>query len=119
MIKNLAIGKWSKEKTPEGAGEDMISISPQIDRGKILLNNFYSPSPPSHGSNDLGTLLFPEELPPKEGQHILVGDFILHHPIWGCQTVLSHYKLSENLIDIPESKNMELALPKSIITWST
>ncbi|KAI0991245.1 hypothetical protein K3495_g16942, partial [Podosphaera aphanis] len=58
------------------------------------------------------------ELLSKEGHHILVGDFNLHHPSWGGQTVLSHHKLAEDLIELLGSREMELALPEGTITWS-
>ncbi|KAI0991888.1 hypothetical protein K3495_g16299 [Podosphaera aphanis] len=68
VSKNLAIDKWRKEKTLAEAGGDMTAISLQTDRGKIFINNVYNPPPLSHGSSDLGTLKFLEELLSREGQ---------------------------------------------------
>ncbi|KAI0998157.1 hypothetical protein K3495_g10034 [Podosphaera aphanis] len=118
VSKNLAVEKRRREKTPEEAGGDMTSINLLTDKGKIFINNVYNLPPLFHGSNELGTLKFLEELLSKEGQHILVADFNFHHPRWGGQTVLSHHKLSEDLIDILGSKNLELILPEGTITWS-
>ncbi|KAI1007659.1 hypothetical protein K3495_g567 [Podosphaera aphanis] len=67
VSKNLAVEKWREENMPEESGGDMNSISLLTDRGKTYINNVYNPPPLSHGSNDLETLKFLEELLSKEG----------------------------------------------------
>ncbi|KAI1003132.1 hypothetical protein K3495_g5078 [Podosphaera aphanis] len=117
VSKQLAVDKWRVEKSPNANG-DITSISIQTDRGKIYITNINNPPPLSHSSKELGTLKYLPEFLSKEGQHILVGDFNLHHPRWGGKAVLSHHKLAEYLIDILGNKDMELVLPEGTITWS-
>ncbi|KAI1003707.1 hypothetical protein K3495_g4497 [Podosphaera aphanis] len=86
-------------------------------------NFSYTPRLPSNissrtQSKELETLKYLPELLSKEGHHILVGDFNLHHPRWGGQTVFSHHKLAEDLVEQLGSREMELALPERTITWN-
>lgn len=118
VSKHLAVGKWRAESPQVETNGDITSISLQTDRGKIFINNIYNPPPLSRSSRDLGTLKYLPKLLSKEGQHILVGDFNLHHPRWGGEIVLSHHKLAEELIELLGSKNMELVLPEGTVTWS-
>ena len=116
VSKHLEVDKWRMEKPPMGADGDITSISIQTNGGKIYLNNIYNAPPLSHSSRDLGTLKFLPELFSKEGPHILVGDFNLHHPRWGGQAVLSHHRLADELIKILGNRDMELVLPEGTIT---
>ncbi|KAI0995575.1 hypothetical protein K3495_g12605, partial [Podosphaera aphanis] len=119
VSRNLDVGKWRMEHVPEEAGSDITSISIQTNQGKIWVHSVYNPPPLSHSSSHLGTLRWLPQILAPEGQHILVGDFNLHHPRWGGSTVFSHHKLAEHLISVLSDHNMELILPQGTITWKS
>ena len=53
----------------------------------------------------------------QDGHHVLVGDFNLHHPRWGCQTTMTHHKSSETLLEILYEANMGLIPLEGTFTW--
>ncbi|KHJ32561.1 hypothetical protein EV44_g4324 [Erysiphe necator] len=106
------------EQIFEESEGDITSISLETEKGKVYITNLYNPPPLSHRSKELKTLKYLPEILSKEGHHILVGDFNLHHPRWGGQRVVSHHTLAEDLIEILAHKDMELVLPEGTITWS-
>ncbi|KAI0996003.1 hypothetical protein K3495_g12178 [Podosphaera aphanis] len=113
VSKWLDTDKWKIEETPEQALGDITTIS--IVR--VRIHNIYNPPPLCHSSQELKTLSWIPQILPQEGHHLLVGDFNLHHPRWGGQSVLSHHQVAENLMDITTGRNMELILPEGTITW--
>ena len=59
-------------------------------------------------------------LPPAldmAGEHILLGDFNLHHPMWGGVLLPTQHALSDDLIDITLRTSLQLILPPGSITW--
>jgi endonuclease/exonuclease/phosphatase family metal-dependent hydrolase len=48
--------------------------------------------------------------------HILVGDFNIHHPNWGGPRVIPH-RASQLLLSLQELHNLSLLLPPEIITF--
>lgn len=117
ISKEIAIDKWKIDEVPEEAGGDITSISLQTDQGKVRVHNIYNPPPLSHCSQKRNTLEWIPQILSQDGHHLIVGDFNLHHPLWGGQGVLSHHKVAEDLIEILTQKNMELILPEGTITW--
>ncbi|KAI0993834.1 hypothetical protein K3495_g14350, partial [Podosphaera aphanis] len=103
VSKSLALNKWESEAVPDEAKGDITSISLQTKQGKV---------------QELGTLRWIPRILSYDGQHILVGDFNLHHYRWGGQ-VPSHHKTAEDLLEILESKGMKLILPEGTITWKS
>jgi hypothetical protein len=52
----------------------------------------------------------------QEGEHIVLGDFNLHHPSWcGIRNPTAH-KVADQLIDILHSYELHLTLPHGSIT---
>lgn len=70
----------------------------QTVKVKAYMTNLYNPPPFSHRSTESDTLKNQKETLSKESYHIFVGDFNLHHPIWGGQKIVNHHKLAEDLI---------------------
>lgn len=91
----------------------------------VVLNifNVYNPSPASTGST-AGVSTLPKldealEAIAEEGQDqytMVLGDFNLHHPMWGGQHVLGTHAQSANLIDLAERHCLELANHEGTIT---
>ena len=52
----------------------------------------------------------------QEGEHIVLGDFNLHHPLWCGIRNPTTYKVVDQLIDILHSYDLNITLPYSSIT---
>lgn len=117
ISKHLATNTWRKENVPEESNGDITSISLETDIGKVWVHNIYNPPPLSHSSRDMNTLRWIPEILEKEGYHILVGDFNIHHVSWGGQAVTVQHKIADSFNDILSDQKMELILPKGTITW--
>jgi exonuclease III len=99
--------------------DDLMSITMRLAGGSRIINihNCYNPPPRSHSEIiDLGTI---ETLPlalRMPGEHILLGDFNLHHPYWGGPSYPHQHVLSETLLSITRNACASLALPQGSIT---
>ena len=102
--------------------EDLCTLNIEIRIGSVLrkihIHNIYNPSPLSISATDSPSTL-PAALRQLNGpgEHILLGDFNLHHPHWGGARVRGQHEASEQLLDIIESKNLSLTLPRGTVTW--
>lgn len=96
---------------------ELLIKEEQKDR-KIFIHNVYNPSPISPTSTNS-----PSSLPALSrcltvgGEHIVLGDFNLHHPLWGGTRAFTQDAMADNLIDIVEAAHMDLTLPAGTITW--
>lgn len=96
----------------------MISVRIQAGGRWINVHNCYNPSGPI-GDHTLGTLpLVERAIQEREGEdHVLVGDFNLHHPRWGGNNTQSQHWASDHLITITERAQMNLLLEPGTVTW--
>lgn len=117
ISKQIAADKWEIEMASVDADRDITFICLQTSQGKVWVHGIYNPPPSSHSSRSPGKLQWITEILAQEGQHVLVGDFDLHHPRWGGRTTVTHHKLAEDLIEILGEENMELILPEGTVTW--
>lgn len=84
----------------------------------IWVHNVYSLSPESYTFLTSQSFLPAVEIALKEpGDHILLGDFNLHHPSWNNLGRHTYHALANRLIAIIEDKDLELILPKNTVTW--
>jgi hypothetical protein len=51
-----------------------------------------------------------------EGEQILLGDFNLHHPLWGGPQVLAAHAMADNLIDLVTRAGLTLDTPRGMTT---
>ena len=51
-----------------------------------------------------------------DGQHMVVGDFNLHHPVWGGLEIEGDRE-AEQLLTIIDERQLSLLLPQGSITW--
>lgn len=90
-------------------------------QGEIIdlwVHNIYNPSPASYSSTTgLSTLPVIAEALQKPGEHILLGDFNLHHPRWNNRGRFTYHIAADILLDITTGHQLELALPEESITW--
>ena len=50
------------------------------------------------------------------GEHLVVGDFNLHHPLWTAPSYPHKHHLADHLLDSIRDAGAELALPTGTIT---
>ena len=112
----------SKELNPERwavheHSPDLITLTLQLESGPLHIHNCYNEPPKLATSRELGVLrLLPQALQ-AIGQHVLVGDFNLHHPMWSGVAMPTQHALADDLIDIALQADLELVLPPGSITW--
>jgi hypothetical protein len=111
--KKLDISTWEPSFASPGLG----SLQIQARGWRIWIYNVYSQPPISH--SDINT---PTPIPmltnllEQEGEHIVLGDFNLHHPLWcGIRNPTTH-KVADQLLDILHLYRLNLTLLHSSIT---
>ena len=83
---------------------------------EILIHTAYNPPPESHAIRELSQhLLNIIQVLDTETTQILLGDFNLHHSIWGGPSSKRHI-LAETLLQATEEKGLSLLLPQGLIT---
>src|SRR6266487_4301601 len=87
----------------------------------LQIYNVYNP-PPISTQDTTGPSILPvlyKDLQESPHKHTMVlGDFNLHHPLWGGCTMLSQHAYANKLIDIVEEHNLTQLTPLETITWS-
>jgi exonuclease III len=107
----------------EEKGKDYIMLSLKTGLGKWLhIHNIYNESPTALSRNEqdyrpVMTRMYEELKEHEEGDHIIIGDFNLHHRMWGGDQAKED-KESDELIWIMELHNMELVLPQGTPTYT-
>jgi exonuclease III len=98
---------------------DLITVTINSDIGPIHIHNCYNPPPGSYTSQAAGTLPLLPSILHQDGEHILVGDFNLHHPLWGGIGSPTQHTVADALIEHTAEAGLSLALPQGSITWET
>jgi ribonuclease HI/exonuclease III len=84
---------------------------------KIYIHNVYNPP----RSSDYRTSCLPHLRTAlsahQEGEQIILGDFNLHHELWGGLTVRERDPESDDLIDIMEEYQLSSLLPADTVTY--
>ena len=100
---------------------DLVTIQIQTPAGTISIHNCYNPSGPTSHRQE-GTIPALREAlvqTPRDttANHIVVGDFNLHHPKWGGNTTQTQHIMADKLIDTIAEAHLQLALEPGTITW--
>ena len=120
--KRLDIDSWEAEY----ASGDYCSLKLTLKKeqegegvqAEVWIYNIYNPSPRSPRlTNSLSTLPQIRSTLQKPGEHILLGDFNLYHPLQNNKGRFSYYTAADALLDITTANQLELALPEDIPTW--
>ena len=97
----------------------MCTIYLETEHFNVHIHNLYSQPPGS-----LRTTTYESPIPKlaealdQPGEHLVLGDFNLHHPMWsGIQDPVQH-DMADRLIDIAQQANLQLLTPSGTITWS-
>jgi hypothetical protein len=85
----------------------------------VQIHNIYNPSPVSHSSTEEGTLTTLRNcLQDTTTDHIVIGDFNLHHPLWGGVARPIQHSCADILLDIIRNASLELVTSCGAATWS-
>jgi len=97
---------------------DLATLKIQTEGPTIHIHNCYNPHRP-YTDQGLGTLpLIQKAIQNSIGvEHILLGDFNLHHPKWGGNLTQTQHRTANTLIEIIEEKRLHLLTEPGAITW--
>ena len=98
---------------------DLLTLTLRKHDFTLHIHNCYNQPPNLASSRELGVLRQLPEALAGEGEHVLLGDFNLHHPSWGGVLLPTQHALADDLIDVTTMANMELTLPPGSVTWRT
>jgi exonuclease III len=120
--KALHPGKWSVTNHHK----DMQTLTIDLNRAPgqestpIQIHNVYNPSPASYTSQEMGTLATLRTCLETAGtgiEHVVIGDFNLHHPLWNATSRFTQHAAADHLIEIAAENLLELVTPKGAVTW--
>lgn len=113
--KRISTDSW----TERFHSDDLVTVTLRIagDSRTINIHNCYNPPPTHHSDTEnRGTLdTLPQALS-MPGEHILLGDFNLHHPFWCGPSYPHQHLLSDTLLSHTRDASISLALPPGTIT---
>ena len=116
--KRISVNEW----TETFHSPDLCTITLRIAGGTpaerlINTHSVYNPPPISHqDTTDPGTIPALRQALQMPGEHIILGDFNLHHPVWAGPLYPHQHRLADDLLDLMRSTGAELALPQGTIT---
>ena len=97
---------------------DLAIMCLQVEGRTVWIYNIYSPPPGSYTMTEYSipiTSLAEYLVRPRE--HILLGDFNLHHPLWCGPRNPSTHAAADRLVSAMFEHNMALVSPKGVTTW--
>jgi hypothetical protein len=111
--KRLPIASWKVEFP----GPDIITLTLTSANRNIILTNVYSqPSAPNTINTDSPIYQLPDILS-RDGDHILLGDFNLHHQAWSGSIDTRPDRMASDLLSFTQQADLELITPPGLPTW--
>jgi hypothetical protein len=111
--KSLDINTWDVDYS----GPDICSIRLQLSDIVLWIHNFYNQPPGSYSTIDYPSSL--TRLPgllAREGEHLVLGDFNLHHPLWSSPRNPAAHLAADAVVEALSAGNMELVTPRGTAT---
>ena len=110
---------WTVEWQSPDIGTIILS-RPGEEISIINIHGVYIPPPASHSevSNNEGIIQVRQALSMR-GDHVMVGDFNLHHPYWGGPTYPHQHAQATDLLQETSTAGLTLATPEGTITRDT
>jgi hypothetical protein len=97
---------------------DLAVLCLQAEDRTVWIYNIYSPPPGSYSIDQYDTpISILPDLLSRDGDHLLLGDFNLHHPMWCGPRNPTAHKAADRLVDLILSYDLSLASPKGGVTW--
>src|SRR6187402_3869362 len=112
--KSLDISSWDVDYS----GPDACTLRLQLQDIVLWIHNFYNQPPGSYSTTNYpSSLALLPDLLAREGEHLVLGDFNLHHPLWSGPRNPAAHAAADIVVETLLAKDMELATPKGTITW--
>jgi hypothetical protein len=110
--KKLVLHQWTTGSSP-----DYCWVKLNNGKEVLTIHNIYSETPPNFHTKQWNTpLLKLKETLQEPGEHLIIGDFNLHHPIWGGPGVNQWHTGAELVFELMEAFQLELITPAGLIT---
>lgn len=111
--KKLPLAYWGVEFP----GPDIAILTLRLQGRTITVTNIYSqPSTAAHVDETSPIYRLPEVLG-RSGDHILLGDFNLHHPAWSGDRGTRASRVAHDLLPMVGQAGLELITPPGLVTW--
>jgi exonuclease III len=115
ISKTLPMQYWQESTF----NEDLLSIRITLENNPPLwIHNIYHRGPFTKTTETSPLLQELTNILTRPGKHVLLGDFNLHHQLWGGDQVTEPHALSEQLIQITLENNMVCATERGKHTWA-
>lgn len=116
--KKIHLNSWTVKHHNEDAQTVTLNYERDKQEEKIQIHNIYNPSPTSYSSREPGTLeILRSCVEEVSTEHIVVGDFNLHHPLWNGLSRPTQHAAADTLLDITCEASLELVTRSGMITW--
>ncbi len=93
-----------------------FKASGDLETRRINVHNVYN-SGPNMNIRGTRTLAKLNDALRVNGEHIVVGDFNLHHPLWAGEDYHHQHAEANEMIEIVEEHSLQLILPSGTITY--
>ena len=99
--------------------KNLTTLRLDTEMGRIWIHNIYSRPPGAYNTTRYDTPI-PKlrKALSEEGEHILLGDFNLHHPRWSGIGDPTHHDMADTLVEIYQRRGLDLCLPPGTTTWN-
>jgi exonuclease III len=116
--KNIPLSSWQETLHSNDLHTVTLRIASESQESRTInIHNVYNPPPKSHNEEEeLGTLAVLPQASRMPGEHIFLGDFNLHHPLWAGPSYPHQHILADNLLEQMRNASAQLALPQNTIT---
>ena len=112
ISKSLDPKKW----TIQHHTKDLSTLTLHTGIGSIHIHNAYNPSPVTGQPSVIHPLH--NALAEHSGQqHVVVGDFNLHHPLWARPDYNHRHEEADELVNLAVDHGLELLTPPGTITY--
>jgi len=110
--KQIPLAQWHSGSEP-----DYCWVRLELETGPLTIHNLYSETPESYETIVWNTPI-PQVLEATQspGRHIVVGDFNLHHTMWGGQRVSKNHAGAAQVISCLRTKQLNLLVEPGTTT---
>jgi hypothetical protein len=112
--KELSLSGWSVNHLQPG----LSTLTLHLEDRTIHIHNIYSQSPGALNRVDRSSPIYMlPQLLSSPGEHLVMGDFNLHHPWWGGARCLTRHLMADDLVGFIKEAELQLLTPAGMITW--
>ena len=112
ISKTLSTETWTTTTT----SPDIITAHLMVNQTQLHIHNCYNPPSSTSQQHSENLNLLHQQIN-QPGEHILLGDFNLHHPQWGGSNTFTQHKSADQLINILQTHHLHQLTPPGITTW--